>query len=143
MNLKPNLDPKNTLMLAAAGGLVAMGLDAGINHFALRELKHLAQLAPVIFGPLAGGVVALLVLAGAARSAAVARGVGVLSMALGAIGTAFHLRPFVMLLEDSTLETALRIAPPLMAPGAFVALGALLVFAASPAVVVRLVSKTA
>jgi len=64
---------------------------------------------------------------------------GGLSAIVGALGTAFHVSAFMRLLEGQevtwkAIELALAVAPPLAAPGAFIAVGGLLMLLASPRV---------
>ena len=123
---------KRKLALVLAPGVAAIGLDAGIAHFAGRPAHHPAQLAPVLFAPVA---VALLGWAGHAALGEVAlrrvlRAVGALGIFVGGAGTAFHLLALARLMEApfrvSDLAAALAVAPPLFAPGAFAGLGALI-----------------
>lgn len=143
------MNVKRIVMLGAAMGLLGMGMDAGISHFALRTMKHAGQLVPVVFGLLAGLtllVTALLEVTDA-RLRRVARIVGLAAVAVGTIGTAFHMKPFFMLLEEpgwtlDAVEMALRIAPPLMAPGAFAVIGLVLTVIASPKLRLRWSGET-
>jgi hypothetical protein len=128
-----NLEPKRALALALGPGAAAIGGDAAIAHFAGRDMAHPAQLLPVIVGPLA--CVALLAVAGPRLPEKWfrrgARAVGALLTALGTVGTSFHARALARLLEGEPLtwaglKTALAVAPPIMAPGAFILLGVLI-----------------
>lgn len=124
-------------------GLGTMGLDAGIEHFAGREeIKHLAQLIPVVFGGLSMFALTSLAFAKVTKETLrkIARTVGALAMAVGATGVAFHARPLIMMVsaDPSTLGVAMLIAPPIFAPGAFVLLGALLWVVTSEKLVIRI-----
>src|SRR4051812_14106993 len=126
------LTTKRALALALGPGALALGGDAAIAHFAGREMAHPAQLLPVIVGPLAA--VALTAVAALRlpehwfrRGAKIVGGV---LTALGTVGTTFHARALARLLEGEPLtwnglKTALAVAPPILAPGAFILLGAL------------------
>src|SRR5687768_13272935 len=46
-------DARRAGAIAIALGIAGLGLDAGIAHFAARDMKHAAQMIPVICGPLA------------------------------------------------------------------------------------------
>jgi hypothetical protein len=139
---------KKLLTLGLAPAFFMLALDAAIAHFAGKDVSHQAQWIPVGFG-IAGGVG--LGLVGLLRSSQrgfqiqrmVWRGIGGLSMAVGGAGMTFHLIPLAKDLADepfslAALEGALSVAPPLFAPGAFVALGALLIGLASSRLLVRL-----
>lgn len=131
---------KNGVVLALAAGLTGAAADAGIAHFAGGALKHPGQLLPVIFG--ATGL--LLVLAVFRASAGwfrrLVRTVGAGSIAIGLIGTAYHGAALARLLtggghfDAGLLGTALTVAPPVMAPGAFVVIGIALWALSSPRV---------
>src|SRR5438067_12725642 len=127
------LTPKRALALALGPGAAAIGGDAAIAHFAGRDMAHPAQLLPVIVGPLAA--VALVAVAALQLPEKWfrrgAKAVGALLAALGTVGTGFHGRALARLLEGApltweNLKTALAVAPPIMGPGAFVPLGALI-----------------
>jgi hypothetical protein len=126
-------------VLLFASGLLGLGSDAAIAHFAGRDLRSLAQLIPVVAAPIA--FVALVILAlerwpdRSFRKGV--RAVGALLGLVGIVGTGFHVAAFLLLLEDQAItvrniEYALAVAPPIAAPGAFIALGGLLWLVASP-----------
>ncbi len=132
------------IALLLGPGLLMMGLDSWISHFAGKEESHFAQWVPVVFGPIGG---AALVVVGARRLSrrALAIGlfaVGLLSVIVGLAGAGYHLIPFFNDLQDekltfATITGALSIAPPVFAPLSFAAIGGLLCAVASPRVVVR------
>lgn len=132
-NFFETLTPKRALALALGPGALALGGDAAIAHFAGREMAHPAQLLPVIVGPLAA--VALTTVAAMRlperKFRLGAKIVGGVLTLLGATGTTFHARALLRLLEGdaltwTNLKTALAVAPPILAPGAFILLGALI-----------------
>jgi hypothetical protein len=119
--------------LAIAPGLLALAFDAGVAHYVGRAGDHPAQSAPIIFG-VAG---ALAVIAGALASkrrrifAWCVRVVGVASIIVGAAGTLFHGLALFELLVDKGftwdgVENALYLAPPALAPSAFIGIGVVL-----------------
>jgi hypothetical protein len=132
------------LALLIGPGLLMLGLDSWISHFAGKDPSHVAQWVPVVFGPI--GAVALITI-GARRLSRRALGiglfaVGLLAVVVGLAGAGYHLVPFFDDLQDEqlsfvTITSALSIAPPVFAPLAFAAIGGLLCAVASPRVVVR------
>ncbi|MGA9521031.1 MAG: hypothetical protein WBV82_06180 [Myxococcaceae bacterium] len=132
------------IALLIGPGLLMLGLDSWISHFAGKEPSHLAQWVPVVFGPI-GAVV--LIAIGARRLSRRTLGiglfaVGLLAVVVGLAGAGYHLIPFFDDLQDErltfgTITGALSIAPPVFAPLAFAGMGALLCAVASPRVVVR------
>lgn len=126
-------DAKRVAVLVLAPGLAAVGVDAWISHFAGKDGDSPLQWVPVIFAPIA----AILLIAWALpKLSPRAFGigltvVGLLSVAVGLWGTILHLRPILEDLKDeettwSAIQGALSLGPPLMAPGAFAALGVIL-----------------
>lgn len=138
------LETKQLAALAIAPGIAAVALDVAIAHFAGREMAHPAQLLPVTIGPLAAlllGVVATARLP-ARTFRRGARALGGLVAALGMTGTAFHAHALLRLLQGTPLTwegltTALAVAPPLFAPGAFIGLGALVFLLGDPRLELR------
>jgi hypothetical protein len=136
---------KPVLALVMAPGVIALGVDSAISHFAGKESDHLGQWIPIVFSA-AGGV--LLGLVGLVRFSpnlvrVLLRVVGGSSALVGLAGVVFHLIPMVKDLQDESLTFgalmgALSVAPPVFAPAAFTALGGLLFALASPAVVILL-----
>jgi hypothetical protein len=140
------LNAQRFIALVLGPGLLAMGLDAAVEHIAgRREMVLPAQYIPVLFAPLAcAGVMAF---AGPGLAAAVfrvaMRAVGAVGVGVGLVGTGFHVRGLMRLLEGGPvtlegLEAALAVAPPLFAPGAFAGIGAVLWLLGNPALVIRL-----
>lgn len=135
---------KNGVVLALGAGLAATAADAGIAHFAGGAMRHPAQLVPVLFG----GSALLLALAVFRTSEPwlrrLVRAVAGTAVAVGLLGTAYHGAALIRILtagggfDGSLLGTALVVAPPVMAPGAFAVIGAALWALASPKVHVTL-----
>jgi hypothetical protein len=127
-----NLNTKRLVALGIGPGVLALGLDAGIAHFAGREMRHPAQLTPVVFGIaacVALGAAGLPRLT-AAHFRALARWVGGAAALVGLVGTGFHLHALWFILAGepitfSGLTAALAVAPPLFAPAGFAGIGAL------------------
>jgi hypothetical protein len=134
---------KRFIALAIAPGLLVMGIDGGIAHFAGREMVNPAQLAPAVFGPAAA--VALLLLAATVSKTLFCRALrafGILAVMVGLAGTGFHLIALARLLDGSprtfeALQAAVAVAPPLFAPSGFAALGVILVLLPSQRLSVR------
>lgn len=134
--------------LVAAGigvGILVLAGDAGIAHFAGRGMKHLGQLVPVVFGPVAFALLLFTLTTKARRDRfdRLARITGAATAAVGLLGTAFHVVAFLRFFEGKAasmdlVQIALMLAPPLVAPGAFVGLGALLFGLASHRVTLTL-----
>lgn len=136
---------RRLLAVGLGVGVLVMGMDAGIAHFAGRGMRHLGQLVPVVFGPLA--FTAMLFALGTKgrreRFDHLARIVGGLTAGVGALGTAYHVVAFAAYFAGKavTLDlvgVALMLAPPLLAPGAFIGLGAVLYGLASHKVTVTM-----
>jgi hypothetical protein len=133
------LDAKRVIAMGIAPGVLGLGLDAAISHFAGREMAHPAQVIPVAFAPCAAA--ALLFLAAPHRTAELfrrgIRAVGVLAAMVGALGSGFHARALMRLLDGAPLtfaglKAALAVAPPLFAPAAFAAVGVMLYLVGNP-----------
>ncbi len=136
---------RRLLAVGLGVGILVMGLDAGIAHFAGRGMKHLGQLVPVVFGPLAfaATLFALKTKRHRARFDHLARIVGGLTAGVGALGTTYHVVAFAAYFAGKAVtvdlvQMALMLAPPLLAPGAFVGLGAVLYGLASHKVTVTM-----
>ena len=140
-----HLNAKRGIALGIGPGLLALGADAGISHFAGgRPMAHVAQLVPLCYAPLACGA-----LLGAALPRLSLRWfrlalrlVGIAGALVGAVGSGFHVRALLRLLEGEplsleNLNAALAVAPPLFAPAAFLGIGVLLAVVASPRVNIR------
>ena len=137
---------KRLVVLALAPGMLGLGVDSAISHFAGKPVGHPAQVVAVAYaliGAVALGLFALRRFSTAAFRLGL-RIVGASSAAVGLSGTFFHLRPLLKELakEDhlsfGIIEGAVSLTPPLFAPGAFVALGALVWLLASPKVKIEL-----
>jgi hypothetical protein len=138
------MEPKRATALVAAPGLIALAADAGLAHFAGRDMAHPGQLVPVILGPVLGVALGAAALHPGPNGtfAKALRWVGGVAVLLGGLGTAFHLRALMRLLEGDAftldgLMNAIAVAPPAMAPAAFAGLGALLLALASKRVEIR------
>ncbi len=143
-------DLSRWVVIAAALGLWALAFDSAVGHFAGHEAENLfLQLVPIAVG-LLGGVVLLV---GSPRWLKtgwrwVARTVGAICVAIGLAGTWFHGHElWEELSEDAlswgALEGGLSVAPPLGAPGGFIAVGVLLLAVASVRVRVELAGRGA
>jgi hypothetical protein len=137
-------------VVTMATGLVALGADAAVSHFAGREMRSVMQLVPVIASPIA---FVTLMFAGMRHLAErtfrrIVRIVGAILAAVGAIGTTLHLAALMRLLAGgeltwSRIEDALAVAPPLGAPGSFLAFGVLLWAVVSPRISLTLLHSGA
>jgi hypothetical protein len=142
-----NFGLKRAAIAGLAGGLVTMALDAGVAHFAGRPMKHPAQLIPIIFGAVVVALFGALSKWDGERLSKVARIVGASAAAVGAIGSAYHALALLRMVtanggfDANLLGVAISIAPPLLAPGAFVGLGAALWMLASPRVGITLAAE--
>jgi hypothetical protein len=131
-------------VLALAMGLATMAVDAGIAHFAGRGMKHPGQLAPVIFGAAAVPLAMVAIRGSKEWFRRVVRAVAALGAGVGLVGTAFHAAALMrMVTASGTFDAdivgiALAVAPPLLAPGAFAAIGFALWGLASPRLVMSL-----
>src|SRR5262245_57587804 len=98
------LDARRAGAIALALGVAGIGLDAAIAHFAGRDMRHPAQLVPVVAAGLMLAVVPFAlkkVREGVLRT--VLRVAGGLATIVGVLGTAFHVRAFMLLLEGQPL----------------------------------------
>jgi hypothetical protein len=143
------IDARRIGAMAVALGAATMGLDAAIAHFAGREMKNPGQLIPVLAGALLLGVVPLALprIRGEVFRVTL-RIAAALAAVVGALGTAFHVRAFLRLLEGeawtfTAIENALAVAPPLAAPGAFIAIGGVFALLASPRLRLELAARPA
>lgn len=135
-------EAKRVVAIALALSLPALALDAAIGHFAGKSNDHWGQWVPIWFAPPATLLLLIFCLPPVAlpkfRVAMVVG--GVLSAVVGIAGTTFHLIATLRELgQDAwtlpTLEGALSVAPPLLAPGAFIGIGAILVALGNPRLV--------
>lgn len=142
-----NFGLKRAAIVGLAFGLVTMAFDASIAHFAGRALKHPAQLIPIVFGAVVVGMIGALLKPNEERLTKIARVVAVAAIAVGTIGTGYHVLALLRMLntgsglDSSVLGVAISIAPPLLAPGAFAGLGAALWAIASPRVGITLAAQ--
>lgn len=139
-----NLGAKRILALAIGPGLLAIGLDAAIAHFAGRPMRAAGQLVPVGFAPAAclALVAAAVATLGAEAFRRVLRAVAFVAIVVGLAGTAFHAKALTVLLAGealtaANLTAALAVAPPLFAPGSFAGIGVLVWLVASPRLTLR------
>lgn len=117
-----------------AAGFFALTFDVVVGHFADRTIEHSAQV-PGALAPFVCGLIVLLAVFVAKKSSAWFRrltlGSGVVSLVTGGAGAWFHVAGFADDLAGEvsweSLLDALSVAPPLLAPLAFVALGAVLI----------------
>lgn len=145
------LNAQRALALAIGPGLIPLGLDAAVSHLAGRSgLVLPAQYIPVLFAPAA--CLALMAFAaprlGPSPFRLAVRIVGAAGIAVGMLGTGFHVRALLRLLESSPLsleglDAALAVAPPLFAPGAFAGIGAVLWIIGNPRLTIRLAPRPA
>ena len=142
-----NFGLKRAAIAGLAFGLVTMAFDAGVAHFAGRPLKHPAQLIPVAFGVVVVGLIGALLKPNLERLSKIARVVAVAAIAVGGLGSAYHALALLRMVtttdgfDGNMLAVAISIAPPLLAPGAFIGLGAALWALASPRVGITLAAE--
>jgi hypothetical protein len=131
---------KRATALAAALGLFALALDAGVSHFVGRAAAHPAQWIPILLGPALGSGIVLHCRPSVpdARFRLALAWAGAVSASVGALGTFFHARSAWMLLDSGGGLAALAAAPPLFAPGGFLAVGALLLMLGARRLEIRL-----
>jgi hypothetical protein len=140
--LGPNT--RRLIGLLLAPGLLGLAFEAGVGHFAGKAGAKDAQILPVYFG--IGAFLVLFIgclIPKRKINNVVLRVVGALSIAMGLLGTYFHLVAFVEELLGKTidadvLEDALNSAPPAFAPMAFTMFGVILWALASKNVLLRL-----
>ena len=122
--------PKRFLALLFGPTLIALGVDALIGHAAGKEISEPIQVLPAVFGPLAG--VVLLIAAPLLSNngfAWTARIIGGSSALLGLVGSLLHLAALIRdvrrsdELDWTSFEDVIAAAPPLVAPGGFLAVG--------------------
>jgi len=134
---------RKALAFAVAPGLAALAFDAAVGHWAGKDFDNRLQAVPVVYG-----LVGFVLMAGACvpHSRAVfawtARLVGATGVLVGLVGTGIHLNALIHELEGqytaASFEGALSVAPPLLAPLGFSALGALLFLLPSAKLLLRL-----
>ena len=142
-----NFGLKRAAIAGLAFGLVTMAFDAGVAHFAGRPMKHPGQLIPVAFGAVVIGLMGALLKPNMEHLTKIARAVAVAAMAVGGLGSAYHALALLRMVttadgfDANMLAVAVSIAPPLLAPGAFLGLGAALWALASPRVGITLAAE--
>lgn len=133
------LGEKRIVVLALAGGVLALGLDSLISHFANTEDHSTPQWIPVILSP--ATALLLLVAAFSDPTRGLFRGLlrasGWVNVLVGLAGTYFHLKETLRHFEGEEfgwekLRDVLAVAPPGFAPGGFAGIGLMLVLVASP-----------
>jgi len=142
---------RRLLCLALAPGLVTLAFEAYVGHYAgsTKSGASVFQTVPVGFG-LASFVILLMLCALKPNAFRIGvRVVGVVSMLVGVAGLGFHVYSFVADLAANdllaqhgddfydVLDTALGVAPPAFAPGAFALMGVMLFALGSRNVLVR------
>jgi hypothetical protein len=141
-----NFGIKRAAIAGLAIGLVTMAFDAGIAHFAGRPMKHPGQLIPVVFGVVVVGVLGAL-LKDEERVRKIGRVISVAAIAVGGVGSAYHALALLRMVttgngfDADMLAVAISIAPPLLAPGAFIGIGAALWALSSPRVGITLAAE--
>lgn len=141
------MDVKRLFALAIAPGLLALGVDAWISHFAGKEGEGL-QWVPVIFAPI--GMVVAAAWGAVRLPPSVFRwgmtALGLACVAVGLWGTWLHMGIIWADLADETLswpsiQGALGAGPPLFAPLAFAGVGGLIALVAQPVLSLGLVLR--
>lgn len=145
------LELKRLAVLVVGPGLLALGVDAWISHFAGKdEGSAPAQYIPVYYAPIA----TMLAVAWAfpkLKPRTFQLGlilIGVTAMLVGALGTVLHFVPLWKDLADEkmsweAIQGALSLAPPLFAPLGFAGVGGLLLALAHPRLTLALLPKGA
>ncbi len=138
-------EAKRVAAIALALALPSLAFDAAIGHFAGKSNDHWGQWVPIWFAPPATLLLLIFSLPKVAlpKFRLVMRIGGVLTAAVGVAGTVFHLLATLREIGQEawtlpTLEGALSVAPPLLAPGAFVGIGAVLWMLGHPRLVLLL-----
>ena len=143
------LKGKRLIALVLGPSFLALGADAAISHFAGKDASSWAQWIPVYVSPVAA-LVTVAVALPRLRMGVFRWGLrlaGLAGVAVGGLGTWYHLGAFRAELakEDhlsvAVCEGALGVAPPMFAPAAFIGVGVLLWFIASPKVLLRIRSR--
>lgn len=143
------LDLKRLAVLVVGPGLLALGVDAWISHFAGKdEGSAPAQYIPIYYAPIA----TMLAVAWAfpklkPRTFQIGLIViGVSAILVGVLGTVLHFVPLWTDLADEKLswdaiQGALSLAPPVFAPLGFAGVGGLLLALAHPRLMISLLAK--
>jgi hypothetical protein len=134
---------REAVALALSPGLIALAFDAAVAHWAGKDFDNRLQAVPVVYG-VVGFVLMTLVCIPSSRAlfAWTARLVGGAGVVIGLVGTVVHLRALLGDLQGqytaASLEGALSVAPPLLAPFGFVGVGAVLFLLPSARLLLRL-----
>jgi len=138
-------EAKRVVAIILALALPSLAFDAAIGHFAGKSNDHWGQWVPIYFAPPATLLLLIVSLPAVAlpKFRWVMKIGGVLTAAVGIAGTYFHLLATLREIgQDAwtlpTLEGALSVAPPLLAPGAFIGIGAVLWMLGHPRLVLML-----
>jgi len=121
---------KRWLVGALAMGFAGLAVDVFVEHYV--TLHSLAQWMPIIFGPLAAATALVTVWRFEGRTLRFLSVVSWISIGIGVLGIYYHATAVMRRLESvqdlwnwPKLLPVLRYAPPVGAPGAFVAMGVL------------------
>ena len=144
------LDLKRLAVLAVGPGLLLLGVDAWISHFAGKDDSVPAQWIPVFYAPVAA-VFAMIWALPKLKLRTFQIGmiiIGGLAVAIGLLGTGLHAVPLWADLSDeklswSAIQGALSNAPPMFAPLGFTGVGGLLIALAHPRLILSLMPKGA
>jgi hypothetical protein len=134
---------RKAVALALAPGLLALAFDAAVAHWAGKDFDNRMQAVPVVHG-VVGFVLMTLVCLPKSRAvfAWTARLVGGSGVVIGLVGTVLHCRELFEELQGqytaASLEGALSVAPPLLAPLGFAGVGAVLFLLPSAKLLLRL-----
>ncbi len=120
---------KRLAALILAPSFLALGFDAAVSHLADKPMADAFQLVPIALAPI--GFLGLMTFALWPDSAIgrwISRIVGTLSLLVGLAGTGLHLKAFVFNMEGheftpTDLQSVLALSPPAFAPGAYLAIG--------------------
>jgi hypothetical protein len=128
------LGVRRKVVLAAAGGLMTLWLEAFVGHVAGNPHVRWEQFIPLVYGAVAVVALSVAALMPGPRPALdrLVTVVGAVGIGVGLAGTFFHGRAFVGNMAGETVTAhhvlrALSIGPPLFAPAAFAGVGLLLV----------------
>jgi hypothetical protein len=133
---------RRAVALAVAPGLLMLGVDAAISHFAGKDFDNPVQFVPVVYGVVAFVALAIVVWPKTRGPFAwTARILGVGGVLVGLTGTVLHLSALFEELKGEytwpSLEGGLSVAPPMFAPLGFAGIGALLFFLPSARLLIR------
>lgn len=134
---------RRAVALALAPGLATLGFDAFIEHYAGRSGENPLQAVPVWYGGVAFLLLSFVcVLRPRAAFTWGARIIGAAGVVVGGWGAVLHAQLFLADLDGkwtrNTIEGALDMAPPMLAPLAFALLGGALIALTSPRLSLRI-----